>query len=82
MHQSFFNAPLQLLIDASLNDQLTGNPFINNPKCIQKYLALLSATPKGRTKRPEAGIIGTRKKTKIRRANNLGLEISDSETEN
>ena len=30
MHQSFLNAPIKMLIKASLNNQLTGIPFINN----------------------------------------------------
>ena len=81
MHQSFFNAPLQMLIDASLNNQLTGVPFINNPDFIQKYLAPSPATPKGRMKKPKAGIRSTRKIVKDRRARKLGMELSDSGAE-
>ena len=81
MHQSFFNAPLQMLIDASLNNQLTGVPFINNPDFIQKYLAPSTATPKGRMKKPKAGIRSTRKIVKDRRARKLGMELSDSGAE-
>ena len=46
-------APLKMLIEAALNNQLMGIPFINNPNFIRKYLAPLPSTPKGRMKKPK-----------------------------
>ena len=81
MHQSFFNAPLKMLIEAALNNQFTGIPFIDNPNFICKYLAPSPATPKGIMKKPKAGMLSTRKKLKSGRATKLGMEISDSDSE-
>ena len=64
MHQAFFNAPIKMLIETALNNQLTGVPFINNPDTIRKYMAPSPATPKGRMKKPKAGIHSTRKNSK------------------
>ena len=61
MYQEFFNATIKMLIEAALNNQLTGIRFINNSDSIHKYLAPSPATPKGRTKNPKAGIRSTRK---------------------
>ena len=80
MHQSFLNAPLQLLIDADLNNQLMGIPFLNDPESIRKYLVSSPETPEGHMKLPQAGIRSTRKITKRRMSKKFGLEISDSKT--
>ena len=82
MHQAFFNAPIKMLIDASLNNQLTGIPFINNIYNICKYLAPSPETPKGRMKKPKAGIRSTRKKHKSGGESKLGIYIVDSDSEN
>ena len=71
-----------MLIEAALNNQLTSLPFINNSNIIRKYLAPSPATPKGRTKKPKAGIRSTRKKLKSGGATKLGMEIADSDSEN
>jgi len=60
MHQSFFSAPIQTIIDAAHNDQLEGIPFLSKPALIRKYLAPSPATPKGRMKRPKQGTRSTR----------------------
>ena len=70
-----------MLIDAAHNNQLTGIQFINNADNIRKYMAP-SATPKGRMKKPKAGIRSTRKKHKSGGASILGIEIADSDSEN
>ena len=82
MHQAFLNAPINMLIKAALNNQLTGIPFINNSNIIRKYLAPSPATTKGRMKKTNAGIRSTRKKLKRGGATKLGMEISDSDSEN
>ena len=71
-----------MLIEAALNNQLTGIPFINKPDTIRNYLSPSPETPKGRMKKPKSGILSTRKKLKSRGATKLGMEISDSESEN
>ena len=71
-----------MLINAALNNQLTGIPLINNPNFIHKYMAPSPATPKVRMKNPKAGIRSTRKKLRSGIATQLGMEISDSESEN
>ena len=80
--QSIFYAPIKMLIEAALNKQLTGIPFINNTNIICKYLSPLLATPKGRMKKPKSGIRSTRKKLKSGGATKLGMEIADSDSEN
>ena len=82
MHQSCFNAPIKILIESALNNQLTGISFINNEETIHKYLSPSPATSKGRMKKPKAGIRRTRKKLKSRRAIRLGMQIADSDSEN
>ena len=62
MHQAFFNAPIKMIIDASHNNQFTVIPFINNADNIRKYLAPSPETPKGRMKKPKAGIRSTKNK--------------------
>ena len=62
MHQAFFSAPITTIIDAAQNDQLKDIPFLNDPNMIRKYLPPLSATAKGRTKKPRAGVGSTRPK--------------------
>ena len=71
-----------MLIEAALNNNLTGIPFINNVNIIRKYLAPLQATPKVRMKKPKAVIRSTRKKLKSEGATKLGMEIVDSDSEN
>ena len=71
-----------MLIEAALNNQLTGIQLINNSNIIRKYLDPLPATPKGRMKKTKAGIQITRKKLKSRGATKIGMEISDSDSEN
>ena len=60
MHQSFFNLPLQQMIDAAMNGQLEGIPFISKPDLIRKYLTPSPATPKGRMRRHNKGLRSTR----------------------
>ena len=60
MHQSFFNLPVQQIIDAAMNGQLEGIPFLSNPDLIRKYLAPSPATPKGRMRRHRTGLRSTR----------------------
>ena len=81
MHQAFFNAPIKMIIKATLNNQFPGIPFINDSDTIHKYLAPSPATPKGRMKKPKSGIRSTRKKLKIGGATKLGMEIADSDYE-
>ena len=81
MHQSFLNAPLNMLIEAALSNQLMGIPFIKNPNFIRIYLAPSSATTKGKMKKPKSGIRSTRKKLRSGRATKLVMKISDSESE-
>ena len=64
MHQAFFSAPIQTIIDAAHNDQLEGIPFLSKPALIRKYLAPSPATPKGRMKRTKKGTRSTRPKPK------------------
>ena len=61
MHQAFFNPPIQTIIDAAMNGQLEGVPFLSKPALIQKYLAPSPATSKGRMKRPKQGTRSTRR---------------------
>ena len=82
MHQEFFNAPINMIIEAALNNQFTGIPFINNSDTIRKYLTPSPATPKGRMKKPKACIRSTREKLKSGGAIKLGMEIEDSDSEN
>ena len=67
MHQAFFSAPIQTIIDAAHNGQLEGVPFLSKPALIHRYLAPSPATPKGRMKRTKKGIRSTRPKTKKRK---------------
>ena len=71
-----------MLIEASLNNQLTGITLINNSNIICKYLTPLPENPKGRMKKPKAGIRRTREKFKNGGAIKLGMEIADSDSEN
>ena len=64
MHQSFFSAPIQTIIDAAHNGQLEGIPFLSKPALIRKYLAPSPATPKGRMKRIRQGTRSTRPRPK------------------
>ena len=61
MHQSFFNPPIATLIRAINDNELDGIPFMKTD-LVSKYLLLSPVTPKGRMKRPRAGIRGTQKK--------------------
>ena len=45
-------------------------------------MAPLPSTPKGRTKKPEAGMLSIRKKHKSGGASRLGIEIADIDSEN
>ena len=67
MHQSFFSLPIQHIIDAAMNDQLEGIPFLSKPELIRKYLPPSLATPKGRMKRHRTGLRTTRKKVARKR---------------
>ena len=67
MHQSFFNLPIEQIIDAALNGQLEGITFINDPELIRKYLAPSPATPKSRMRRHNKGLRSTRLKRKRER---------------
>ena len=82
MHEAFFNAPIKMLIEAALNNQLTGITLINNLDTICKYLAQSPATPKFGMKKQKSGIRSTRKKLKSGGAIRLGMEIADSDSEN
>ena len=77
MHQAFFNPPVQTLIKAALNGQLEGIPFMK-ADLIRKYLPPSPATPKGRMKRPRAGIRSTRKKERNGGTNEAMLEDDNS----
>ena len=67
MHQSFFNLPIQRIIDTTMNDQLEGIPFLSNPELIRKYLPPSPATPKGRMRRHRKCLRSTRKKVARKR---------------
>ena len=71
-----------MLIEAALNNQLKCIPFINKSTFIRKYMAPSPEIPKGKMKKPKAGIRITRKKLKSGEATTLGMEISDTESEN
>merc|ERR1711923_382794 len=66
MHQAFFSAPIQTIIDAAHNDQLEGIHFLSKPALIRKYLASSPAKPKGHMKRTKKGTRSTRPKPKKR----------------
>ena len=67
MHQYFFSLPIQQIVDAAMNNQLEGIPFLSKPELIRKYLPPSPATPKGRMKRPRKGLQSTRKKVARKR---------------
>ena len=67
MHQSFFSLPIQQILDAAMNNQLKGIPFLSKPDLIRKYLPPSPATPKGRMKQPRTGLCSTRKKVARKR---------------
>ena len=67
MHQSFFSLPIQQIVDAAMNNQLEGIPFLSKPELIRKYLPPSPATPKGRMKQPRTGLRTTRKKVTRKR---------------
>ena len=64
LHQTFFNLPPATLLKAIANGQM-GGILLMKPELIQRYLAPLPATPKGRMKRPRPGIRSTERKGKI-----------------
>ena len=72
IHQSFSSPPIQTIAKASNNNQMQGIPCLNSPKIVQKYLAPLPATPKGRLKK-QRGNVGTRR-PKIKMDASLSLE--------
>ena len=81
MHQTFFNPPITTLIDAIQNSQLEGIPCMK-ADLIRKYLAPSPATPKGRMKRPRAGIHSTRtKKHQSRRSRDSNQDPSSTQDE-
>ena len=57
-----FQLPIQQIVDAAMNNQLEGVPFLSKPELIRKYLPPSPATPKGRMKRPRTVLRSTRKK--------------------
>ena len=67
MHQSFFSLLIQQIVDAAMNNQLEGIPFLSKPELIRKYLPPSPATPKGRMKRQRTGLRSTRKKVARKR---------------
>lgn len=60
MHQTFFPIPAPTLLKTITNKQLKRFPCMNT-KDIKRHLAPSPATPKGRMKKPRAGIKSTRK---------------------
>ena len=64
MHQTFFAMPPPTLEKAITNKQLLGFPCMNL-KDLRKHLPPSPATPKGRMKKPKAGIRSTTKDNEL-----------------
>ena len=59
MHQCFFSSPIQSIIEAASNNQLSGVPFLSKPDAMRKFLVPLPATLKGRMKKQCANVRST-----------------------